>query len=89
MFLPTDHSFIICAYKESKYLESCIQSLQSQTVKTRITISTSTLNAFIEEISKKIIVLNDNISILKYPINKNLMIDRFFIEMWRCKNENS
>ena len=53
MFLPTDHSFIICAYKESKYLESCIQSLQSQTVKTRITISTSTPNAFIEEISKK------------------------------------
>ena len=46
-------------------------------------------NNTIEEISKKILVINDNIFKLEYYLNKNLSIDRLFIEMWRCKNENS
>ena len=46
-------------------------------------------NNSLEEISKKIIVINDDINLLRYPVNKNLMIDRFIIEMWRCENENS
>ncbi len=45
-------------------------------------------NNNIDEISRKIIVINDNINLLRYPVNKNLIIDRFIIEMWRCKNEN-
>ena len=43
----------------------------------------------INEISKKILVINDSINRLDFPLNKNLMIDRFIIEMWRCKDENS
>ena len=46
-------------------------------------------NNSIEQISRKIIVINDNINLLRYPVNKNQMIDRFIIEMWRCENENS
>ena len=46
-------------------------------------------NNTIEEISKKILVINDNIFKLEYYLNKNLSIDRLCIEMWRCKNENS
>ena len=37
-----DHIWVICAYKESRYLEECIQSLLNQTVKSRIRIVTST-----------------------------------------------
>ena len=29
----TDHTFAVCAYKESPYLESCIKSLVNQKVK--------------------------------------------------------
>ncbi len=45
-------------------------------------------NNDINEISKKIIVINDNLNRLNVPLNKNLAIDRLIIEMWRCKNEN-
>jgi len=47
------HSFVICAYKEQPHLEDCIKSLKNQTLKSRIIISTSTPNDFIESISKK------------------------------------
>lgn len=40
-------------------------------------------------LSKKIIVINNNINRLNNYLNKNLSIDRFIIEMWRCNNENS
>lgn len=46
-------------------------------------------NNSIEEISKKILVINDTINKLNYYLNKNITIDRFIIEMWRCKDENS
>ncbi len=45
-------------------------------------------NNTIEEISRKIVVINENINRLDIPLNKNLIIDRFIIEMWRCKDEN-
>lgn len=48
-----NHTFVICAYKESPYLEACIQSLQAQTVPSRILMVTSTPNPWIEECSKK------------------------------------
>lgn len=48
-----DHTFAICAYKESKYLEECIKSLIGQTVKSNIIIATSTPNTLIKELSNK------------------------------------
>ena len=45
------HSFIIPAYKESIYLEKCIQSLLAQSVKSAIIITTSTPSDFIEQIA--------------------------------------
>lgn len=38
----------------------------------------------IVSISKKIIVINNTIGRLNSYLNKNLSIDRFIIEMWRC-----
>ncbi|MCI8309006.1 MAG: glycosyltransferase family 2 protein [Clostridia bacterium] len=48
-----NHTFVICAYKESKYLEECIKSLKNQTVKSNIIISTSTPNDYIKNLSIK------------------------------------
>ena len=48
-----DHTFVICAYKESPYLEQCILSLQNQTLKTKIIIATSTPNTFIQRLADK------------------------------------
>lgn len=47
------HTFTVCAYKESPHLETCIQSLLSQTVETNIIISTSTPNESIKNIAEK------------------------------------
>lgn len=47
------HQFVICAYKESAYLEECIISLKAQTVNSSIIITTSTPNSFISEIADK------------------------------------
>ena len=46
-YSPTDHTFVICAYQESQYLEECIQSLLSQTVKSTVILATSTPSDFI------------------------------------------
>ena len=43
----------------------------------------------VELLSRKILVINNNINLLENNLNKNLSIDRFIIEMWRCNNENS
>ena len=48
-----NHTFAVCAYKESKFLEECVLSLLSQTVKTNIIMATSTPNEYIEAIAKK------------------------------------
>lgn len=47
------HTFAICAYKESEYLEECVTSLRNQTLKTNIIMATSTPNEYIENIAKK------------------------------------
>jgi len=44
----SDHAFVICAYKESQYLEECILSLLRQKVQSRILLVTSTPNDFIK-----------------------------------------
>ena len=48
-----NHTFAICAYKESEYLEECILSLESQTLKSNIIMTTSTPNEYIENLAKK------------------------------------
>ena len=48
-----NHTFAICAYKESKYLEECIKSLKSQTVKSNIIMTTSTPNEHIKQLAEK------------------------------------
>ena len=37
-----DHTFAICAYKESPYLQECVSSLKNQRIKSKIIIATST-----------------------------------------------
>lgn len=48
-----NHTFIICAYKESKYLEECVKSLLNQKVKSNIIMATSTPNQYIKAVSDK------------------------------------
>lgn len=52
-YTEKDHTFAVCAYKESEYLEECIKSLLSQSVKSNIFISTSTPNGYIKSIAEK------------------------------------
>ena len=53
MFNSNDHTFVLCAYKESPYLEECVLSLLNQRVRSRVIISTSTPNAHIKSVSAK------------------------------------
>ena len=48
-----EHTFVICAYKESPYLEQCIISLKDQTVKSNIIMVTSTPNLHISSLAEK------------------------------------
>lgn len=48
----SNHTFVICAYKEVPYLEECVESLQNQTIKSEIIISTSTPNDYIKKVAK-------------------------------------
>lgn len=47
------HTFVVLAYKESKYLEKSIESVLNQTVKTNVVVGTSTPNDYINKIAKK------------------------------------
>ena len=51
--MSINHTFTICAYKESQYLEECVKSLMNQTVKSNIILATSTPNDFIKGICEK------------------------------------
>ncbi len=48
-----DHSFAVCAYGESPYLEECLRSLAGQTAKSHIFIITSTPNHHISSSAEK------------------------------------
>lgn len=52
-YTEKDHTFAICAYKESKYLEKCVLSLKKQTIKSRIIVCTSTPNEHIQSLVEK------------------------------------
>ena len=47
------HTFAICAYKESDYLEDCIKSLKEQTIQSNIILVSSTKNKHIDTLAKK------------------------------------
>lgn len=54
-----NHTFVVCAYKESKFLEKCIDSLEKQTYKSNIIIVTSTPNGYINKVA-----LNHNLKVI-------------------------
>lgn len=47
------HTFAICAYQDSPYLETCIQSLQRQSVPGRIILCTSTPSSYIQALAER------------------------------------
>lgn len=47
------HTFAICAYKESAYLEECIKSLNNQTIESKVILATSTPNEYISNLCTK------------------------------------
>lgn len=51
--MKNKHTFAICAYKESDFLEECIQSLKNQSITSEILLVTSTPNDYINEIAQK------------------------------------
>ena len=47
------HTFVICAYGESKYLEECIVSVKKQTIESNVILATSTPNEYIKVLCGK------------------------------------
>lgn len=47
------HTFAICAYKESEYLEECVKSVLSQGDISKVIMVTSTPNTYIQDICNK------------------------------------
>lgn len=52
-FGPKDHTFAICAYKESPFLRECIESLKHQTIPTDIIMATATENDYIRNLAQE------------------------------------
>lgn len=53
MYTGKNHTFVICAYKENPHLEDTVKSLENQTVKSKIILSTSTPNDHIKDICER------------------------------------
>ena len=51
--MKTKHTFVICAYKESPFLEEAVISLKEQSVESKIITVSSTPNRFIKDICDK------------------------------------
>ena len=47
------HTYVICAYKKSPFLEQCIKSVLNQTAKSTVIMVTSTPNDYIENLAKQ------------------------------------
>lgn len=47
------HTFVICAYKESPYIEECIQSLRQQTMLSKLILATSTPSKYLQELCER------------------------------------
>ena len=52
-YLPTNHTFAVCAYGVCSYLEECIRSLTKQKVPTNIILCTSTPSPYIQDLADK------------------------------------
>lgn len=52
-YTPADHTFVVCAYRESPFLEECVRSCLNQKEKTNVKIATSTPNKQIRRIADK------------------------------------
>ena len=53
MYTVDDHTFVVCAYKESPYLDECIASLVNQTVPSTVLVATSTPNSHITSCAER------------------------------------
>lgn len=53
VYKKEDHTFAICAYKESQYLEECICSVLNQNIRSNILIATATPNEHITMLADK------------------------------------
>ena len=52
-FSPKDHTWVLCAYGESPYLEECILSLKAQTSPSRIILCSGTPSARLQDMAGK------------------------------------
>ena len=48
-----NHTFVVLAYKESEFLETCIKSVLNQKYKSNVIIATSTPNEYISNLADK------------------------------------
>jgi hypothetical protein len=53
MTAETDHTFAVLAHKESPFIEECIGSLQRQTIRSKIVLSTSTPSEFLNQLATR------------------------------------
>jgi glycosyltransferase involved in cell wall biosynthesis len=61
--MSSNHTFVVCAYKNSPYLSASIESVLSQTVPSKVLMSTSTPNDHIRDAARKYgldMVVNDD-----------------------------
>ena len=49
----TDHTFVVCAYKENPFLEDCIRSILAQSVRGDVMMATSTPNETLRRLSER------------------------------------
>lgn len=52
-YTAKDHTFVVCAYQESPFLEESVRSALGQTKKGRVLVSTSTPNAYIIQTAQR------------------------------------
>lgn len=52
-YTGNDHTFAVCAYKETPYLEACLRSLLRQSVSSRVILCAAEGNDFLNKISEK------------------------------------
>lgn len=48
-----NHTFVVCAYKESPYIHKCIKSVLRQTVNSKVIIATSTPSEYLSKVAEK------------------------------------
>lgn len=72
------HTFVVLAYKESSFLETCIQSVLNQKCKSNVVIATSTPCDYIDTLGKKY-----DIEVIQNP-NAGKGIGADFDFAWNC-----